>query len=534
MDLLQRVAQRLALLLGFALASKDIVRPYAAEVEQANWAAKPVNLLDPGTVAELVAQRLWDPGEGYDEAIRQGYDRGRLASLIQRAEGPPDRAALEAMHRRGLIDEDDYKYALERLQVEGRWFHGLAELLHERLSPADMANAIQQGFVENPGVLPVTPPTTPGKVATEPPTKIDPLKESAAFGIDKERLKVLARLAGLPPGPETLLEMVRRNIIEPQDLIRGVAQGHTKTEWADAYLAMLHHPLSAPELATLVVKRWITLEQGIERAELVGVRESDFRLLVQGTGRPPAPGQLQQAFNRGLIDRARFEKGIAESDLRTEWTDVHLGLRVHYPSAFALRQLLTSKAITAEEGADILRKEGWPADLATKVAHAWAGAGASKLKELSESQVATLYEARYIDRDQAEGLLAKLGYSGDEVVYLLELADARRVTRFLNTAVGRLHTLFVGHRAGEQAVVQGLNELGISSSAVDDLMATWKLEREANLPSITPAEITTAVRYELITRERGIALLMDRGYTEHDARFKIDVRMHAAPPGEAL
>lgn len=530
---LEPIAARVIAFFGFAGAAREVVAPVLNELEQDIWESNPTMALDATTAAEVDAQGIDPQGAWAGDALKHGVNGRRYEALVKLKQGPPPEETLIELERRGLLDNEGMLYALRRLGVEERFHAPIMALIHARLSPADVANAIQQGFLKNPGILPVSPPTTPGKVPSEPPIDIDPIKEAEAFGVDKERLTVLARLAGLPPGPGELLEMVRRGKITEADFRRGVAQGHTKTEWSDVYLEMLERPLSAAELAILVIKQWLTREEAHARAKAAGISTENLDLIISGTGRPPGPAQLQTAVNRGLIDPQRFHKGIAESDVRPEWADTLLAMRVRYPTTFALRQLVATGAIPASEGERILKLEGWEPELARKVSHAWSDAKATRVKELSEAQVATLYEARYLDRNQAADMLRRLGYPQPATDYLLELADARRVKHFLDTAVGKLHALFISHRLGEQKAVTGLNELGISSQAVDDLMATWKLEREANLPGITPAEITGAVHYGVIPRERGVAMLVERGYSEHDAHFKIDVRQHSQPAGES-
>lgn len=520
------------LVIAWPLAAKRMLDPEIEEFVQLSWAADAIRALDPEVAAQLVAEGLWPDGQGREEARRSGIGTQRFLSMVEQARTPADLNAIRMMFRRGTITAQQFEYALRRARIENQWHGPLRELEHERLTPADVANAVQQGFMHNPGILPVTPPSGGGAVPTRPPVDLDAIKEAADSGVDKERLEVLARLAGLPPGPFELLDMRRRGYIEDSDVIRGIAQGHTKTEWAATYLKMLNRPLSAAELAILVIKQWLTVEQAHARAPAAGISTANLDLLISATGRPPGPAQLQTAVNRGLIDRQRFHKGIAESDVRPEWADTLYDLKVRYPTTFALRQLVSSGAIPPEEGARILRLEGWEPALASKVTHAWSDAKTTRVKELAESQVAVLYEARYIDQSQASAMLAALGYPPDAITYLLELADARRVKRFLDTAVGRLHTLFVNHRLPEQQAVSGLNGLGISSQAVDDLLATWRLERGANVPVVTPAEITGAVHFEIIPHDRGVQMLVDRGYTEHDARFKIAVRNHELAAGE--
>ena len=85
-------------------------------------------------------------------------------------------------------------------------------------------------------------------------------------------------------------------------------------------------PLSPALLADLVVRSYLTQEEGAKQASMSGVSAGDFKLMVDDTGEPPPLQMLLEAYRRGLINLDTVSElgppliqGIHESRLRNEW-----------------------------------------------------------------------------------------------------------------------------------------------------------------------------------------------------------------------
>lgn len=508
------------------------LEPELEGIVQDAWKANPIRVLEAAIIAQAVAQELADQGSANTEGEAQGLDANRMEYMTKVFQTAPGIGEAIELLRREFITAGDFDHARKKQALEPQWTEALQKLVETILSPADIANAIQQGFIPDDGILPGPTGGTHGIHIPVEEVGIDPVTEAKHSGYNRDRLKVLAELVGIPPGPGELMQMLNRGIIDDASYYTGIREGHTKSKWSDALKQLRFFILSPIEAANLRLRGWIDDAEMYRLGSLAGAQESEMHNLFLMQGRPPGPGQLQTAFNRGLIDRARFDKGIEESDVRPEWTDTYFGLRVRYPSIFALRQLGSSGALTITEVADILKLEGIPPDLATKMATAFAAGKVAKQKELALGTIETLYEARYIDQGQATSLLTKLGYRPDEITLILELGDARRVKRFLDTAVGRIHSKFVSHRLPENIAIQELNALNISTQAINDLIAEWKLERDVNVPLLTAAQWAAAVYYAIVPRDEAIQEIKGLGYSDRDAHLLVDIRLHGPPaPG---
>jgi hypothetical protein len=515
-------------------ATAEAVQPVLENVRQDAWEQNAIRVIDLQTLGALLAQELASPGDAYAQASRDGFSSEKVDYLKKLAETAPGSGELIELLRRAKIDPGTFDLGLKKAGMRQEFRTPLQQLKDTILSPADLANAVQQGFIPDPGYL-------PGLIGGSPPFNIpfhqvglDTATEFDHNGIDQQRATVLAELTGLPPGPIELLQMLNRGIITDASYYVGIREGHTKTKWSDA-LKELRKAIATPtEAAGLRLRQWITAQESYNLGALSGADPALMEHLWLLQGRPLSPGELQTAFNRGLIDKPRFLKGIAESDVRDEWGETAFELRRRYPTVFVLRQLTQTGAVTVAQATQILEFEGYDPTLAGQIATAWAGQKTSKQKELAMGAIETLYQARYIDQSQASDLLTKLGYDSSEITLILELGDAQRVKRFLDTAVGRIHTKFVTYRIDAAFATNELNALNISSQAVADLMAEWRLERDVNQPQLTYSQYAAAYHYGVITRDEAITGITTLGYTQRDAQIIVDTREHGTPSGQPL
>jgi len=512
-------------------ALEDAVAPTFEVLTQTSWRNHPTKVLDPATAAQVDAQRLGGKVDTQDDAQRNGVGAARYSLLQQLAHTAPGVAEALTLWRRGDVETADFVHALEKAALEQRWLEPLQQLYVDRLDIASIANGVQQGFLPNPGVLPVTPTTAPGRVETVAAQNIDVLAEARSQGYDLPRLRVLAGLAGLPPGPETLLMMLRRNIIERSDVERGIAQGHTKTEWTDAYLELAKAILTPSQAATLRLKGWISAQESYEIGALSGVGPADMDLLYQAGGRPPAPGQMATAVARGFATEADFERAIVESDIRPEWAALLYAIRHNYPPLFQVERLLGSGTISDADATEWLTYDRYPPDVVAALVKGGHKAKVATVKELTRADVLTFYQARYIDAATARTDLTNLGYTAPEVDLLLEHADAQRVLRYLNSVVNKVESQYVGWKTTRQLAESELGAAGIGGSARDELLALWDVAREANRPRLTAAQILTLLQHDKITPQGAHDSLVARGYSDLGAAAEVSRYAPFGVPG---
>ena len=106
------------------------------------------------------------------------------------------------------------------------------------------------------------------------------------------------------------------------------------------------------------------------------------------------------------------------------------------------------------------------------------------------------------------------------------------VQRFLGAAVGRIHTLYVGHKVSRPVALSSLANLDVPAETIPDLVGIWDLERAANVKVLTAAEIAQAYKLVLIDQATAQLYLEQLGYQPHDAWLYLSIHIKAAQPNE--
>lgn len=440
-------------LFGYALgvAAGPSLEPFVQVLANEAWEANQVRPLHPQTMTGAVAEGAWPFADAQAWASRFGVDGTRFARYVEIERTAPGLSELLELWRRNLISDGDFLHGLRKARLEQRWDAPLEGLREKLLSPEDLAMARQQGFVDE------------GRAHSE----------SALQGTNNERADLMFEMAGLPPGVETALQMLRRGIVGESEFSQIVREGHTKTKYTDELLQMRRVLLSAAENVGAAIRGWITPEEAHARNAQLGYSQADSQLLYDTHGRPPGPGQLQTAFNRGIIDQARFDHGIRESDVRPEWLDVEFALRHRYPSLFQLRGAVQDGGITPERALVIMRYEGYEPQDAQAIVASWTTAADPK--------------------------------------------KDTRVKAWQNRALTVVNKAYLTHRIDGGAAESFMASLGIESAVRDRLMTIWAIEREVPGAGLTRAQIKKAYRNNLLTYQQATADLEDLGMEAPDA-----------------
>ena len=409
-------------------------------------------------LAEGVAKGRVDEGWARDRAAEQGISGAAFDRLTHIAQIGPGLDVAFQLWRRQLIDPAAFERAVVEEAIDPTWVAALKQLHDVLLSPAELANARQQEFIGDDRLH----------------------AEGELQGYTAERMDLLYRMAGLPPGVIEALEMLRRGIIDDATFDQIVAEGHTKTKYTDDLRQLRKRILSGYEAAGLRLRGWITAEESYALGALDGWEPHEMDQLFLNRGRPAAPGQMYTAAARGIdgpdgrpMDEAQFLKGIKESDIRPEWGPMLWESRYLYPSLFQLTRLVTSGAIDPVLGAEWARKARYAPEVVSALEASWKG--------------------------QTGGTAAK--WAG------------RAQSRLFTVA----HNEYVALGITEGQARTALGEVGVGDAEQDEVIRLWNAEIAIRRLELSPAEIRREYRKNVITQDEAMSELQDRGMTSADA-----------------
>lgn len=525
--------------IGVGEAGAAAIEPVLEPQRQKAWMESQAKVLDANEAARLVAQGLLHELAAQDEASRNGYAASRLNAMVQLALHAPEVAEALHLYRRGFIGKAALEHAYAKAQIELDYWDAITKTAQLLLSPAEVANAVQQGHMPNLDVLPqvspavepaggATPPATPdGQPPSDVPLTqidLDPIEEAAGSGYDLDRLRILANLAGLPPGAETLLAMWNRGLLTEEAVDAGIREGHMKTKWLGAFKRMRWNVLSAQEYASARLRQWVTADESYAGGALTGHTKEQMDLLFLNRGRPASPTQMWRAWARGVIgprgvptEYADHAKAIAISDIRPEYAEMLWNIRFNYPSLFQLNRLATARAITADTAADWAHKSLYAPEVVDALHAYWSGAGSAASKEETKTELADEYEGGYITQDEYAQALGQLGYTGHELDLELHLADARRLKAWREKVVSAIAAAYTTFAIDGTAATSELAQVNVTGDPAARLLALWGILRTAEITNLSAAQVKKAYGASELTQDQAMARLADLHYTAADA-----------------
>lgn len=513
--------------LGVALANS--LAPLATQLRQEAYSLDPIVAPDAAMLAAGVAQGQVNESEAKAWAAQHGIGGTAFDALVNIANtGPAVGQAMDA-YRRGLLTDAQFETALQRAAIEPQWWNALKALKDRPLDPAEIAKAIHRGIIKGDGLLIASPPTAPGKVPAVPPSSLDPVVQAAWSGYSEEKLRILVGNAGLPPGLHEMLSLWNRGIVTKDDVQRAVAESNLRNEYQDVVLGLARQLLTPHEYAELVIRGWISVEEGAAGAAMHGMTQEDFGLLSKMIGRPIPIHQVTTGLARGGSfdgDRSHipeaYLRSLQEGNLRPEWYSLAYANRYSLPSYFVVRGMVQDGSIKTDDAATIFEEAGWPPDLAKKAAASFSQGTASTAKKLTAAEWLTEYEGGYIERAELVAKIKALGYAPAEAEAYAELADARRAKSARNAVVQRIHTRYVGHKLTDQEAETDLAAQGVPEPAHRILLESWKAEREANVTRLTQAQIVKAFKKGVFDRPTTEEHLSDQGMDADDIKTLLD------------
>lgn len=416
------------------------------------------------------------------------------------------------------------------------WAAAVSEGISLPVSPAVIATAVGRGLSLG-----------------DPPTVNVPAwahAEAAKSGVSAEDVNLQASLVGLPPALQELFELYRRGAIQLDDVKRGLQEGDFRDDWIDHTLKLAHGWLTPLDFVRAAVQSQMTYSDAAEWANKTGL-DTDTPVPVQtgGTeatpdmfglafsiaGRPPGPQEMAHMAHRGIIPWegagagiTSFAQGIAESDVKTKWTQALRDLSEYVPPIGSVSTLLERGVITHDQAVVYFQQNGVPAELATAYSAMAQHQSTAQEKNLAKGQILTGYFDRIFTKPQALELLGLIGITGHVADEVLAIIDFRREIQAINSVIRRIGTLYEAFKLGPVRAKTALTSVGVSGDQADALLSTWNTLRIApiRLPSVQ--EIGLAAKAGTIDQATALDELASLGYQARDAAIVLSAHSGAA------
>lgn len=285
--------------------------------------------------------------------------------------------------------------------------------------------------------------------------------------------------------------------------------------------------LSPQDLADMVERGILPLDDAAGEAEQSGVNKTRFGLLVQDTGEPPGIMQALELLRRGEVSLGWFQRVVAYSRVRTEYTPelVKLAWATMSPAdaiELALKQVLPeeqARALFAAGG-------GLPAGGAPAIGGEGGGGRLPPPPEVDQYKVLLDAAGNPIGPEAAANLWAHklIGEARlDEVIAHSRInprfSDLVKLTHRKWLSAFQIETMLKQGTVSPDKATEWMLEDGYPEDQVAAFVSA--LHGSAVVKAKTDSETMVVERYEarMITEEHAVAELRALGYTETAAQI---------------
>lgn len=370
-------------------------------------------------------------------------------------------------------------------------------------------------------------------------TEEDAAPEAAQSGTSADRFHTLVRITGQAPAPQELAIALRRKIIDAARFTKGIEQGNLRDEWEDVIRALSIQQPSPEAMLQAELEGQLPHAEALARYVQLGGDPDYYGILFDTQGQAPSPVEALTLANRGIIgwsgtgpEATTYEQAFLEGPWRNKWLEPFRALGEYLPPPRTVTAMMREGSLTAAEGADLLHKQGLSDALVGAYVSSATSQATQATKDLSQTTIVTLYADQLVDAPTATAMLRELGYSDQSAGFILAVADLQVAQRYINAAVGRVHTLYIAHKLSRDIAGADLAQLGVPASQVTGLLSIWDYERSANVKLLTPAEIAGAYKATIIDQGTAQAYLEGLGYQPHDAWVYLSTHAKAKLPDE--
>ena len=465
--------------------------------------------LDPGTLASMAAARLMGTPDAANRTAEQGISNAQFDRLLELAYTAPGAADVLDLLNRGDITEPEAALVLERAGLRPELVGPVLRSRYQLVSGADIALAQLRGNLNHDQAVQL----------------------AARSGITPQVLDLLTLNTGEPPGIMDMVSLWRRGLISKQRLTRAILQSRVRDEWVDAIELLAVQPPTQEEVLQALVQGEVSQDEARRRFEQAGGDPAWFTPAWQTRANAPSPEQAASMAHRGIIpwdglggNVVSFEQAFREGRWKDKYAPAFRKLATYLPPPREVTTLSREGAVTEAQAERLWEEHG----LTPALAHTyWLSAHhqrTSAAHELARSEIVTLYFDQAINREQALAMLEKERWPPHDAEYILDIADLRRARSAHEAAVKKITALYVAHKIDRTEASTALHQLDIPTSQVEQILLFAELERDANLKTLTAAEILDAAEFDIVTKPEALKMLEQDGYTPLDAWIKLSIK----------
>jgi len=390
-----------------------------------------------------------------------GYNTRAIEIIKEARKALPAVADIQMLYRRGNVSESEAKTYLAKLGFSSGEQDKLLQLSKALLSVGDIQRLYLRGEI----------------------SEAEAKSRLSKLGFSGEQQNELIKLASYIPSVPDFIRMAVREVFTP--------------EIAEKYGLFEDYP---EELDKYVKMAGLDLEY----AKFYWGAHWELPSITQGF----------DMFHRGIISRDELKTLLRSLDVMPYWRERLIKLSETPFTRVDVRRMYRLGVLTFEEMIKSYMDIGYSKEKAEKLAEFTAKDATEEERELTKTEVTTLYRSNAISREEAREFLIGIGYLPEHTELILALEDYRKGKERITKIKTNVKKRYVRDFISRNDVMVILSREGIPTKEIEELISIWDIEKEekANLP--TKTEIKRFVKKGIISISEYRDIMKRLGYPE--------------------
>ena len=233
----------------------------------------------------------------------------------------------------------------------------------------------------------------------------------------------------------------------------------------------------------------------------------------------PSVMQGYEMLHRGIISIDELKMLMRALDIMPFWRDKLIEMSYAPFTRVDVRRMYRDGVIDREDVKKTyldLGYDDWHAEKLTE----WTIADAlSEDRKLTRSLIEGLFKRGLFTEDEARESLIQIGYREEIANVIVAKAVYDKEYDYKKRIISAVKKQYLKGLIDENEAITKLGRVNLFSSEIEQLLYEWKLEKEAQVKSLTAYEIKELARKKIIGHDVFIDKMTQIGYTKTDAEW---------------
>jgi len=255
--------------------------------------------------------------------------------------------------------------------------------------------------------------------------------------------------------------------------------------------------------------------EAAEWAEKQGLGQEWFKRYWRAHWQLPGITQVREMWRRGIIEQEDVDRFLLAADLPTFWRKAIQKWMSAEITRVDVRRLYALGVISVEDVYRRYRKLGYSEDDAGLMTEWTSAEYLNKERELTKSDILSMFEKGIITSDDTSEYLQALGYRDSDILLLMTRTELKQQEAFESQIISNVQKLYVAGQYDRTDVFARLGELDTPGTFILERLRVWDLLRKSKIrvPSVT--QLRDMTQKNIISTQQFRIELESKGYPEH-------------------